>query len=365
MYDKSTIINMMNSKNLMTECTFLINPTRHPSSAKVLKKILKKKTDARIVESSSIENFRKEVRSFCTGDSKYLVIWGGDGTVHQAINAMMGKYKPIKALGFLRGGTGNGIQDSYEIPHFLTKQINTYIDSVKNSYIESVDLLRIDIGSKTVYGQLLGIGYDAEVLKLRKSLFFKDAQNTVRPGMRYYLFSALKLFRKLDFRNTTEIELTFKSGKYALKGIKINAEYPFKTLIRKTKAVIIEIGTRPYYGSLFRICPDVVCNDGNMDAYLYQFNNHLTVLLNLISIWNGWHHRINARLEKMRQPLIERYEIKETIIKTGKNVDFHIDGELFNTGDTDEIHISIIPQAINFLVPGSFYHKFHPFENKT
>lgn len=141
---------------------------------------------------------------------------------------MMEKYKPVKALGFLRGGTGNGIQDSYEIPYFLTKQINTYIDSVKNSYIESVDLLKIDIGSKTVYGQLLGIGYDAEVLKLRKSLFFKDAHNTVKPGMRYYLFSALKLFRKLDFRNTTEIELTFKSGKYALKGIKINAEYPFE-----------------------------------------------------------------------------------------------------------------------------------------
>ncbi len=356
---------MMNSKNLMTECTFLINPTRHPSSTKVLKKILKKKTDARIVEASSIKTLRKEVENFCLRDSKYLVIWGGDGTVHQAINAMMQIQIPGKALGFLRGGTGNGIQDSYEIPHFLTKQINTYINSVKNSYIESVDLLKVEVGSKIVYGQLLGIGYDAQVVKLRKLLFFKDAHNTVRSGMRYYLISALKLFRKLDFRNTTEIELTFKRGKYALKGIKINAEYPFKTLIRKTNAVIIEIGTRPYYGRLFRICPDVVCNNGNMDAYLYQFSNHLTVLLNLVSIWNGWHHRINARLAKMRQPLIERYEIKETIIKTGKNVDFHIDGELFNTGDTDEIRISIIPKAINFLVPESFYHKFHPFENET
>ena len=351
----------MNSKNSMIECTFLINPTRHPSSARVLKKILKKKTDARIVEASSIENLRKEVWNFCKSDSKYLVIWGGDGTVHQAVNAMMEKHIPGKALGFLRGGTGNGIQDSYEIPHFLTKQINTYIDSVKNSYIESVDLLRIDIGGRTVYGQLLGIGYDAQVVKLRKLLYFKDAHNTVNPGMRYYLFSAFKLFRKFDFRNTPEIELTFKRGKYALKGIKINAEYPFKTLSRRTNAVITEIGTRPYYGRLFRICPDVVCNDGNMDAYLYQFNSHLTVLLNLISIWNGWHYRINARQAKMRQPLIERYEIKETLIKTGKNVDFHIDGELFNRGDIDEIHVSISPKAINFLVPGNFYHKFHPF----
>ncbi len=130
---KILIINIMNSKNSMSECTFLINPTRHPSSTRVLKKILKKKTDARIVEASSIGNFREEVHNFCTDDSKYLVIWGGDGTVHQAINAMMQKQIPGKALGFLRGGTGNGIQDSYEIPYFLTKQINTYIDSAKNS----------------------------------------------------------------------------------------------------------------------------------------------------------------------------------------------------------------------------------------
>ena len=351
----------MNITGAMTNCTFLINPTRHPSSAKVLKKILKRKTDATIVESTSKESLKDEVARFCSSSSRYLVIWGGDGTVHEAINSMMKNHASSKALGFLRGGTGNGIQDSYEIPHRLSKQISTYTRSVQNDYVEKVDLLKIDIGGRIVYGQLLGIGYDVEVLKIRKLLYFKDIYNSVQPGIRYYILSALKLFRKFDFHSIPETELRLKKGKYALKGIKINAEYPFRSLIRRTQSIIIEIGTRPYYGRLFRICPDVVCNDGNMDAYLYQLNDHLTVLTNLLSIWKGWHHRINAKLAKKKKPLIERYEIKEAVIKTGKNTDFHIDGELFNTGDSDKIKVSIVPGAIDFLVPESFYQKFHPF----
>ncbi len=345
----------------MTECTFLINPTRHPSSVKVLKKILKRKTGATIIEAASKETLKNEVEKFCSGNATYLVIWGGDGTVHEAINAMMSHSVSGKALGFMRGGTGNGIQDSYEIPHRLSGQIQTYMESVKNGYVESVDLLKIEIGERTVYGQLFGFGYDVEVLKIRKLLYFRNIHNAVRPGMRYYILSALKIFRRFNFSTVPETEILFKKGKYALKGIKINAEFPFDALTRKTKSIMVEIGTRPYYGRLFRICPDVVCNDGNMDAYLYQFDNHLTVMMNLLSIWNGWHRRINARLAKKRKPLIERYEIKEAIIKTGQNMDFHIDGELYNTGDSDRIKISIVPGAIDFIVPGSFYHKFHPF----
>ena len=351
----------MNKNGSMDECIFLINPTRHPSSAKVLKKILNRKTDAGIIEASSKESLKDEVLKFCSGDSRYLVIWGGDGTVHEAVNSMVNAGVCGKALGFLRGGTGNGIQDSYEIPHRLSGQIKTYMDSVKNNYIEPVDLLKVEFGGRTVYGQLIGVGYDVDVLKIRKLLYFREIHNSVQPGMRYYILSALKLFRRFDFNKIPEREIIFKNGKYALKGIKINAEYPFDSLSRKTKSVIIEIGTRPYYGRLFRICPDVVCNDGNMDAYLYQFDNHLTIIMNLFSIWKGWHHRINARLARRRKPLVERYEVKEAVIRTGKNTDFHIDGELYNTGDSDRIKVSIIPGAIDFLVPGSFYRKFHPF----
>ncbi len=352
----------MISVNPMDKCTFLINPTRHPSSIRVLKKLLKRKTSAKIIEAESRNDLKNEVRKFCESDSRYIVIWGGDGTVHEAFNSMMENQHSGKSLGFLRGGTGNGIQDSYEIPFLLSNQIDSYIDSVRNNYLESVDLLKITAGKKIIYGQLLGLGVDVQVLKIRKLFYFKEKLNTVKPGIKTYLLAGMKLYRDFDFSKVKETEITFKRGKYALKGIKINAEYPFRTLNRKTRSAMIEIGTRPYYGKLFRICPDVVCNDGNMDAYLFQFTNHMSVVVNFMSLWNGWHNRINGRLVKNRKPLIERYEVKEVVIKTGRGCDFHVDGELYNTEDTDRIKISILPRAMDFLVPGSFYHKFHPFE---
>ena len=352
----------MANKNPMDKCTFLINPTRHPSSIRVLKKLLKRKTSAKIIEASSRNNLKDEVGKFCESDSEYLVIWGGDGTVHEAVNSMMEHSHKGKSLGFLRGGTGNGIQDSYEIPVFLSKQIDSYIDSVKHNYLEPVDLLKIHVGKKVIYGQLIGLGVDVQVLNIRKLLFFREKSRTIKPGVKTYIRAGIKLYRHFEFSKIKETEIVFKKGKYALKGIKINAEYPFRSLTRRTRSAMIEIGTRPYYGKLFRICPDVVCNDGNMDAYLFQFTNHMSVVVNFIALWNGWHNRINGRLVKNRKPLIERYEVKEVILKTGKGTDFHVDGELYNTEESDSIRITIDPQAIDFLVPGSFYHKFHLFE---
>lgn len=352
----------MEKKDSLQECTFLVNPTRHPSSAKVLEKLIKRKTSASIITTSSKDNLQEEVKKFCNSSHKFLVIWGGDGTVHQAINTMMTESPKGKALGFLRGGTGNGIQDSYEIPKRLSKQLEVYTDSVRNSFIEPVDIMRIEIGGKTIYGQLLGIGFDTEVLKVRRDNYYLEDKDIVKPGVRYYILTALKIFRRFEFSSIPERTLIFSDGKFALKGNMINAEYPFVNLERKTKAPLIEIGTRPYYAKQFRICPDVVCNDGNMDAYLYQFTSHWRTIINFPALWKGWHNRINGRLVQNQEPLIERYEVKEVEIIMEPETDLHIDGELYNTGTAATIRISIIPRALTFLVPGSFYHKFHPFE---
>jgi len=345
----------------LKSCTFLINPTRHPSSVRVLKKILKRRTSAEIIETSSREELHSEVVRFCKGKGENLVIWGGDGTVHDAINAMMIHPPQGKALGFLRGGTGNGIQDSYEIPWRISRQIETYIRSAENNFYVAVDMLKIETGQKTLYGQLIGVGVDADILKIRNDQFVTASDKATAAGLRFYLVAGLKVLRSFDFKKVGSKTLTFSNGKYALKGGKINAEYPFKSLVRSTKSTLIEIGTRPYYGKRFKICPDVVCNDGKMDAYLFQFTNHFSVIRNIVSVWNGWHDRVNRHLVKAGDPLIERYEVESTVIRMDTPFSFHVDGELYHTGPNAEIKVSIMPQVVNFLVPEHFYRKFHPF----
>jgi diacylglycerol kinase family enzyme len=362
------------TKRAFHSCTFIINPSRYPEYAKILEKILKRTEVPLVRESTSKEHFIDLVREYCRSDYKYLLVWGGDGTAHCAINTFtdeMEKNPDIgknKAIGFLRGGSGNGIQDSYEVPIGIRKQIETYAESMNNGYVIDVDLLETSHGRDRSSCQLVGIGFDATVLRKRSERKYKigKRRGLVRTGMINYIAAGLSTFGR-DFSSLRrEMVLKLYNGKFALHGIRVNAELPFEYLERKVHPIELEAGSRPYYGMLFKICPDVVCNDGCLDLYVYNFENKLSILQNLPWLWNGRHDRINRKFAKGKKPLIERYEVKKVEICSEEPFDYHIDGELVRTTEAVNgvysVCIKVTPRQLSFLVPGAFYRKFHPFE---
>ena len=327
-----------------------------------------------LIESRSKNHFIDCVKEFCHSDHRHLLVWGGDGTAHDAINSFTEEVegnpeiRQRKSLGFLRGGSGNGIQDSYEVPIGMLKQIKTYAESMSNNYIVDVDLLEIAYGAERSYCQLVGIGFDAEVLRKRSVHRYKygPKKGIIRTGMFNYLGSGLSTFL-LGFNDIKhDIQLNLYDGKYAFRGTRVNAEFPFTYLERTAKPIETEIGSRPYYGRLFKICPDVVCNDGYLDLYTFNFEDQFSVLQNVFWLWSGRHDRINKKFAKDNKPLIERYEVKRVEICSKMPFNFHIDGELMNTTEKNgggySIDIRVLPRQLSFIVPGSFYRKFHPFE---
>ncbi|MBN1685272.1 MAG: sphingosine kinase [Spirochaetales bacterium] len=361
------------TKKAFHSCAFIINPSRYPEYAKILKKILRRSEVPFVRESTSKEHFIELVRDFCRSDYRYLLVWGGDGTAHDAINTVTSEMEADpeigrkKSLGFLRGGSGNGIQDSYEVPVGIRKQIETYADSMNNSYVVDVDLLETSHGNRRSYCQLVGIGFDANLLRRRqeKRYRFGKKHGLVRTGMFAYIMAGLSTFQK-DFRSLSrEFTLTLYDGKFALRGVRVNAEFPLEYLERKVSPVELEAGTRPYYGKLFKICPDVVCNDGFLDLYIYNFDTRLTVLQNVLWLWKGRHDIINRKFAKGEKPLIERYEVTRAEISATEPFDYHIDGEIVRTTEKVDgmyvVNLRIVPQRLSFLVPGAFYRKFHPF----
>jgi diacylglycerol kinase family enzyme len=337
----------------------LVNPTRRPSNRRLLHRSPKYRFT--VIQTRDKHHLVEETKKFLHSSYRHLLIWGGDGTVHQVINALLkeaggtGLLKE-KSIGFFRGGTGNGIQDSYEIPSNLTKQLQSFDESIIKGYEEPVDIVQIDVNGKRYFGQLFGLGFDAELLRLRQ-------EKGSKPGILRYLKSGVAAFFSFPFSSNRGRNIYLRKGKYALRARNINAEYPFNFLSRPSTAAMIEVGTRPYYGKKFKICPDVVCNDGMVDAYFFRILDRWIIPFNILDFWTGRHDRINQRLARKERPIIERYEVEEIEIELSRDEYFHIDGELYRSSYDQMAKISILPRALRFLVPRTFYAKFHPFDH--
>ncbi len=358
----------------------LINPTRHPGAVRRLQKLLKHVEGIDLVITDSKEDFLAQVQGFLASSYRYLLVYGGDGTAHDAINGLFGidstdRQSPgstevgKKGVGFLRGGTGNGIQDSYSVPYRLKQQLHAYSDSVRHDLTLAVDLLEVTDGERLRYGQLLGVGVDAKILKRRDELatVVRRGRTHVRSGFRYYLSSSFQFFFGSGFFDRQEFQLTFRNGRYAFRGPRVNAQFPFTTLDLVRAPLMVEIGTRPYYGKLFRVCPDVVCNDGYCDVYVFDFKNRRDLIGNVLYLWNGRHSRINRLRARSNRPVIERYQVDHLEVAARNPFHYHIDGELIdlNTPDVDglfRLKVRILAQGIRFIVPREFYNIYHPFD---
>ncbi len=360
----------------LPDCSFIINPSRFPQYARILKRILKKAEVPYVIESESRSHFAREVRRFCLSGPNRLLVWGGDGTANEAINMFMkvGAETPgileKKAIGFLRGGSGNGVQDSYEVPVRMMNQLKCYSTSLKDGYILNVDLLKVIHGRRTHYCQLTGLGMDARILDLRNRNTYDSGPYAGLPksGLASYIHSAAAALLTEYDRKQQQFQIEMKNGKFAFRGTRVNAEFSFNDLQMPQSPHLIEIGTRPYYAKMFRICPDVVCNDGLMGVYLFKFPGRLALARNLIWLWMGRHDQINKKAARKGPPYIERYEVEKTYISSASPFQYHVDGELMQADQcrngTYSLNVKIKKQVLPLIVPPTFYRKFHMIDNQ-
>jgi diacylglycerol kinase family enzyme len=350
-----------------SSCLLVINPSRYPGYSRILTRAARRIPVPELIVTRDREHFIDSVRDFVSSRYQHLLVWGGDGTAHDAINALAtadAEAVRKKSVGFLRGGSGNGIQDSYQVPYTIRRQLESYATSMRNGYSIAVDLLRVGSGTEAEYGQLVGIGFDADVLARREG---KSGSATVRSGMGRYVMSALYAFRTLRLKNLPSRTLRLRDGKYAFRGTRVNAEFPIRALDLSVNPVMIEVGTRPYYGRLFKVCPDVVCNDGFMDVYVFQFATRISMVFNLSALWNGHHDKINKRAARYDHPVIQRYEVRSLVVESAEPFPYQLDGELRVAPIQGEsgarLEIGVVPSSLNFVVPPAFYRLFHPFES--
>ena len=242
-----------------------------------------------------------------------IISVGGDGTLHHVVNGIM-KQRYIKTskikLGVIPLGTGNDWIKTYGIPLSIKKSINIIISNKTiNQDIGYINMLDNKI---EYFNNLAGIGYDGYIVNKLTSL--------KKIGSIAFLISGLY---GLFF---------YKKKKYE---IKIN------NISLNKKCLMILVGLCKYSGGGLRVTKNPNPKDGLLDITLVKNFSFFELLFNIPKLYNG---------KIVNHKKVSTFKTKKIIVKNISNNNSFIeaDGEIIGINN---FNISIIPQAIQFIIP--------------
>jgi len=254
-----------------------------------------------------VQNYIKQ------GFTRFICV-GGDGTLHSIVNGILSlnpsNIFEIK-IGIIAIGTGNDWIKTYHISKDYKKDIQ--IIKAENTIKQDIGKLNITKNNKTVYfNNLAGIGFDGYVVnKVHK---FKNL------GFLAYLTGAI-------------VSLTSYK--------KATLEITFNNTIIKEKTLMLLIGLCKYSGGGMQLTKNSDPTDGLFDISIIHKVHLFNILGNLAGLFNG---------TITNHKLVNTYKASSLQIKVLDTITTYIqaDGELVGS---DNFSVSILPKAINFIVP--------------
>ncbi len=249
-----------------------------------------------------------------TGDARDIVLGlpedatvvavGGDGTVHEVAGACVGTGR---VMGVLPLGTGNDYVKALGIGGDLRRALGVLLEG---------EVRVVDAGevNGVAFNNGLGIGFDAEV-----------AEGVIQapsylPGAGRYMWSVGRLLWGFRCHDAT---------------LRLDGE---KVVEAKTILVAVALGTT--YGSMFRLTPDAVLDDGLFDV-VWSEEVDRTEVLRLIpaALWGTLTDRKKVHFARAR----------EVEVGMSEAVPAHVDGEMLPP--TREFRARVIPKALRVIGP--------------
>ncbi len=249
-----------------------------------------------------------------------VLVVGGDGTLHEAVNGLIDRGEPLPPVAVLPVGTGNdffrmvrsgpGIEEALAA---LRVETPRYFD---------LGQVRWQGSASEVFVNLAGVGLDVEVLR-RRARFRRV------PGLLQYLCAlgtALVGFRR------PSVVVRFDTP---------GAES--RELSGETLLTAVTVG--PSVAGGIRLAPDARADDGALDLFMVEGLGVPAVARYLPSIFRGTHSNVpNIHMHRIRNLRIEDRE--------GRDLHFELDGELMPEA-SPWIEIDILPGVLPVLETGA------------
>lgn len=266
-----------------------------------------------VYETKDQHDLERYIREVCSEDPEvHFTVYGGDGTVSEAVNGIMsaGSEAAEKAvLSVVPKGSGNDF-----VRNFSKKEV----------FQGRVDVLKCN----DRYGiNSINIGFDCDVVVETD----KVKKNLLTSGSLGYIYGVGKVFFR-EFGTPLDITLTDQNGEK-------------KVFIGNY--MMTSLGNGKYCGGGFKFAPAARLDDGLIDGMVVNKMSRST-FLKLVADYRAGKH-----VDEESGEVFGKYKGLLTYFKctemTVKNINrLGIDGEVIYTDHAD---ISVIPSAINVRMP--------------
>ena len=238
----------------------------------------------------------------CVADGvESLVICGGDGMVHIAVQALA---NTDTNLGIIPAGTGNDVARYFDIAR---NDPQSAADVVVGSHVRTIDLARV---GATYFVTVLAAGFDSKVTERANTLVWPKGQ------IRYNLatLAELRVFEPLPYTLEMDGET------------------------RRLDAMLVAVGNGPSFGGGLRITHGAEIDDGWLDVVIIKPMSKLELVKTYPKLYSG-KHVTHAQYEHHRV---------RSITVAAPGIVAYADGERIGSLP---MTVDVAPNALRVLAP--------------
>jgi YegS/Rv2252/BmrU family lipid kinase len=243
----------------------------------------------------------------CAGTSK-LIVAGGDGSIHEAVNGIM-RSRKTSGLGVIPIGTGNDFAKASGIPLQWEEAVTLLARRLR----DGTPPRPVDVGrmNDRYFANGAGVGFDAKVTRIARA-------NRLPIGDFVYLLAVMQAM--WDGVITPQMSIRFDGQ------------------VRRGPMTLANVSNGAWIGGMFRIAPAARNDDGELDLVIADPVSRLRILRLLPRLMNGSH---------IGEPGISIQRVRECVIEAEAPVPSHLDGEV--QALQARFDIRILPGALRLL----------------
>jgi len=233
---------------------------------------------------------------------KIVVAVGGDGTVNEVVNGLVGTNS---TLGIIPIGSGNDFSRAIGLARNIKKDLKILLAKKTRE---------IDLGfvNNRYFVDGLGIGFDAEAsMKVRKFLKYLN-------GFLAYLASVLRTLVTYQF---PQVKITLDNSQVIKMGI-----------------LLMAVMNGPRYGAGFYVAPSAKIDDGLFTICLIEKCGRFYALRQIPKVLKGTHVKL---------PIVKIITSKQVKIESESILPAHVDGEILPP--QQKFEAKIVPKCLKVI----------------